>query len=74
LVLGDIASLRENWDGAALFVPPHDRAALHAALERVIADPRMRLDLGRRARDRAAAFSLDRTAEQYLRLYESLLQ
>jgi glycosyltransferase involved in cell wall biosynthesis len=74
LVLGDIASLRENWDGAALFVPPHDRAALHAALARVIADPLMRVDLGRRARDRALAFSLDRTAEQYLRLYEGLVQ
>ena len=28
LVLGDIASLRENWDGAALFVDPEDRPAL----------------------------------------------
>jgi glycogen synthase len=27
LVLGDIPSLRENWDGAALFVEPEDRPA-----------------------------------------------
>ncbi len=26
LVLGDIPSLRENWDGAAVFVPPNDDA------------------------------------------------
>src|SRR5205085_10355716 len=25
LVLGDIESLRENWDGAAIFVSPDDR-------------------------------------------------
>ncbi|HVT07012.1 MAG TPA: glycosyltransferase family 4 protein, partial [Polyangia bacterium] len=32
LVLGDIDSLRENWDGAALFVDPGDAGALAAVL------------------------------------------
>ena len=34
LVLGDIASLRELWDGAALFVAPDDDRALRARAER----------------------------------------
>ena len=33
LVLGDIASLRELWDGAAEFVDPDDPQALAAALD-----------------------------------------
>ena len=38
LVLGDIDSLRELWDGCALFVPPEDDDALAEALNR--SDPR----------------------------------
>ena len=34
LVLGDIASLRENWEGAAIFLPPADASAWQAALTR----------------------------------------
>ena len=34
LVLGDIPSLRENWNDAALFVPPEDSRTLEAALEK----------------------------------------
>jgi len=39
LVLGDIPSLRELWDGAALFVPPGDADALAAALVRLFSMP-----------------------------------
>jgi glycosyltransferase involved in cell wall biosynthesis len=72
LVLGDIPSLRENWDGAAVFVPAGDREALAAALGRLIDRPEERLDLARRARTRADTFSIDRTADEYLRLYQAL--
>ena len=34
LVLGDIPSSRESWDGVAVFVPPEDRLALATLLER----------------------------------------
>jgi glycogen synthase len=73
LVLGDIPSLRENWDGAALFVPPDDGEALAAAIQGLIDDPRMRVALGQRALARAAGFTIDRTADAYVRLYESLI-
>src|SRR3954451_12539807 len=33
LVLGDVESLRELWDGCAFFVPPEDDAALEEALD-----------------------------------------
>ncbi len=72
LVLGDIPSLRENWTGAALFVPPDDRAALQATLDRLISRPAERLDLASRAHARALGFTIDRTRDEYLRVYESL--
>ena len=72
LVLGDIPSLRENWDGAALFVPPDDRGALSAAIGRLIDDPQTRLELARRGFARAAALPVEQTADSYLRLYQSL--
>jgi glycosyltransferase involved in cell wall biosynthesis len=72
LVLGDIPSLRENWQGAAVFVPPEDRTALASALTRLIDRPAERRALSRRAHARAAAFTIDRTAADYLRVYRML--
>jgi glycosyltransferase involved in cell wall biosynthesis len=73
LVLGDIPSLRENWNGAALFVPPDDRGALERALRRLIADPFVRGRLARQARKRAARFTTDRMSRCYLRVYEDIV-
>ncbi len=39
LVLGDIPTLRELWDGAALFVPPDDPEELVSALQRARRGP-----------------------------------
>jgi glycosyltransferase involved in cell wall biosynthesis len=73
LVLGDIPSLREHWDGAAAFVAPDDREALRSAIEGLIDSPTRRSELGRRARDRGQEFTVGRMADAYRRLYEGLL-
>jgi glycogen(starch) synthase len=72
LVLGDIASLRETWGGAAVYVPPNDPAALHATLLRLIGDAPERTRLGAAARSRALHFSADRMADACLAAYASL--
>jgi glycogen synthase len=72
LVLGDIASLRELWDGAAIFVDPRDPGALHVALACLIDDPRLRGDLAERARERAAEYPIEGTAAAYRALYGAL--
>ncbi|MFO1056319.1 MAG: glycosyltransferase family 4 protein [Dongiaceae bacterium] len=72
LVLGDIASLRETWAGAALFVPPDDEAALGEALRRLIAAPAERARLAERALRRARALTAAAMAERTLDLYRSL--
>jgi glycogen synthase len=74
LLLGDISSLRENWRGAAVFVPPDDAQALRHALSALIRDPGLRLRLGTAARERAARFTASRMADRYLRAYEDLLE
>jgi glycogen(starch) synthase len=73
LVLGDIPSLREVWDEAALFVAPDDEHALAAALNALIDDEGRRAELGRRARARALEFSTQKMALQYLAVYGACL-
>ncbi|HEV7923378.1 MAG TPA: glycosyltransferase family 4 protein [Thermoanaerobaculia bacterium] len=72
LVLGDIASLRELWDGAALFVPPDDEETLRAALLALICDPALCRDLGAQARTRAQAFDPRTFGCRYLAAYQEL--
>jgi glycosyltransferase involved in cell wall biosynthesis len=73
LVLGDIPSLREQWDGVAIFVPPDDGATLQGALTALIDDPPLRQLLAMRARRRALGLSPRRMALRYLETYAGLL-
>lgn len=72
LLLGDIPELRETWSDTALYVPPEDRGALARALQTLIDEPELRLDLARRARARALARAPERTALTYLTLYSEV--
>lgn len=74
LVLGDIPTLRELWDGAALFVAPDDHENLWHTIISLIENEPLRRDLGMRARDRASQWTPESMASAYLRLYRSLLQ
>lgn len=73
LVLGDIQSLRETWDGAAVFVDPNDSDALKSALLELIGNNNYRHEMAHRARVRALEFSTRRMAEDYLAAYADLL-
>lgn len=73
LVLGDIPSLRETWDGAALFVDPKDSPALKETLLTLTKDRALRRMLGAMALDRALSLTPGRMAEGYLELYGAAL-
>jgi glycosyltransferase involved in cell wall biosynthesis len=74
LVLGDLPTLREIWDGSALFVPPHDPAALAAALQYLSRDAAQRCWLARQARVNALRFTPERMARGYMALYAQLMR
>jgi glycosyltransferase involved in cell wall biosynthesis len=69
LVLGDIESLREIWGDAAVFVAPDDHDELAVAINRLIEQPNRRAALADSARRRAAHFSPQRLADEYLAVY-----
>jgi glycosyltransferase involved in cell wall biosynthesis len=73
LVLGDIPTLRELWDGCAVFVSPDDPETLRLAVQGLIGDPELRHSLAMRSRRRALALSPRRMATAYLDLYRTLL-
>jgi glycosyltransferase involved in cell wall biosynthesis len=74
LILSNIPRLREMWDGAALFVPPNDTAALTAAVKSLEDDDPLRHALALRARRRAQAFSAEKMATAYTQLYKRLVR
>ena len=71
LLLSDIPTYRELWDGAAVFLPPDDPAAWRAAAEEVMGNADRRRHLLQAAADRAARRTLTRTADAYLALYDA---
>jgi phosphatidyl-myo-inositol alpha-mannosyltransferase len=74
LVLSDIPTLRELWDGAALFVDPADDARAAQAVEMLAGEPEARDTLGRAAADRAARYTPAAMTGGMLEIYERLLR
>jgi glycogen(starch) synthase len=72
LVLGDIASLRELWGDAAIFVDPRDDRALQVALRTLMSNRDVCRQMGERARARALEFTSERMAERYVSAYTSV--
>lgn len=73
LVLGDTAALREQWSGAALFIPPEDEEALASGLRTLLADRRLREAMGFAARRRAMKSTARGMAQAYLDSYKALI-
>jgi glycosyltransferase involved in cell wall biosynthesis len=73
LVLSDIPTFRELWEGAAIFIDPIDSAAFARACNDLVGDDFERAVMGRAAKERAATFTPDAMAAQMASLYRSLL-
>jgi glycogen(starch) synthase len=72
LLLSDIPSLRELWEGAAIFANPRDPLEWACGLNALIRDPAMRQKLGDEAYSRASKYPPSRSVTQYWNLYRSL--
>lgn len=73
LVLADIPTFRELWDGAALFFPPDDRRALANAVNRLAADGGLRRRLGLAAQTRSEGFAPKVQASAMAGLYDCMI-
>jgi glycosyltransferase involved in cell wall biosynthesis len=73
LVLSDIPTFRELWDGAAVFVPPDDDRGMAAAIERLAGDANERNRMGEVARSKAADYSVEAMSAGVLSAYRSVL-
>ncbi|WP_284945466.1 glycosyltransferase family 4 protein [Acidisoma cladoniae] len=62
LVLADIPTLRELWDGAAIFLLPHDESAWAATLDALHGDDAGCRLWGERAQRRACTYTVERLA------------
>jgi glycosyltransferase involved in cell wall biosynthesis len=74
LVLGDIASLRELWEDAALFVDPDDDNELASAIQLLATRQDLLVDLARRAGERAVGYNPATMANGYIELYRRALR
>ncbi|MFC7396145.1 glycosyltransferase family 4 protein [Chelatococcus sp. GCM10030263] len=73
LVLSDIPTFRELWNGAAVFVPPRDAQGFAAALTRLAADEQERAALGATAVARATRYGITRMASAMAEIYGALI-
>jgi len=73
LILSDIPSFRELWDGAAIFVDPNDEQGFSDAIAALVADGLKRSLMGRAAQERAARYTPEAMAAQMAAIYRSLL-
>jgi glycosyltransferase involved in cell wall biosynthesis len=70
LLLSDIPSYRELWDGAAWFFRANDAADLRAQWQCLLADPDRRAYMQRRAGERAAhCYTPARMVQAYRGVY-----
>lgn len=69
LILADIPTYRELWDGAALFFPPRNAEALANCVDRLAEDEALRAELGRAAGLRSREFSAARQSSDLLAIY-----
>jgi glycosyltransferase involved in cell wall biosynthesis len=69
LLLADIPTFRELWDGAARFVPADEPDAYVQAMEELARDPASRRNLAEKARFRARQFTPQRQVDGVLQAY-----
>ena len=72
LALSDIASFRELWEGAAVFIDAHDPGAWAAALRTLLDTPSHAAEMGERARARARRYTARAMAEATIAIHRAV--
>ena len=69
VVATNVGAVREYVDRAGILVAPDDPQAMAAAVDRILREPALAAELGRRARARALDFDLGTAAERHRAVY-----
>lgn len=69
-----VGGLPEVVGGCGIVVPPKDPGALAAAMRHLLDDPGLRLEMGRRGRERASLYSWEKVAMELEEAYSQVVQ
>jgi glycosyltransferase involved in cell wall biosynthesis/SAM-dependent methyltransferase len=74
VIASDVPGLADVVHGAGALFPVGDHAALVREIQELLASPQRRCEMSKASLKRAQSFSIDRTVDGYLAIYESALQ
>lgn len=74
VVASDIAPHREVLGDTGILIPPDDTGQLAKALKILISNPSLKDSLGKKAKERAALFSIENTINDYEDLFKEILR
>lgn len=74
LVLSDIPTFRELWDGVAAFADPMDADGFAELISLIVGDDFARAEMGRRAQERASRFTVEAMAGKMASIYRGLAE
>jgi len=74
VIASDVPGLAQVVEGAGLLFPVGDDHALAREIQTLIASPERRRQMSHASRQRARCFSIEKTVDGYVEMYESLLR
>lgn len=74
LVLNELDTLKELWNDTAIFFDPNDRTEAKKIILDLIEHKSFREEVSEKARVRAANFSAEKMAENYVNLYREIIE
>jgi glycosyltransferase involved in cell wall biosynthesis len=72
VVTSNVSSLPEVAGEAAVLVDPYDVDSIAEGLRRVLSDPALAAELGRKGQERAREFSWERSVARTRQLYQEI--
>lgn len=74
VITSNIGGTAEVAGNAAILVDPYSIEQIAIEMSRLLADYKLRAELSRKGRERASSYSWERTAQEYLQLYQELTE
>jgi glycosyltransferase involved in cell wall biosynthesis len=74
VIASDVPGLAQVVEGAGILFPVGDHEALAREIQALLSSPERRHEMSKAGRKRAQCFSIERTVDGYLAMYESVLR